>query len=269
MKRGNFNGIIFTIIFVIGILISGYLLIQLKSDLALTSGVLSTTEIELAMPYFIRLQIAVFGTFLVGLLGFYFMQRHHQHELIYVDRNRQEKRSQEDKEHKEADNRADDASFIDEILKKEKNKPLEKAFHALCEHHEAIAGALYQVNGKKNSPQFELTVPFALSFSESERPVYEFGEGFIGQTAKEKRAMFIDNIPENTHRGISGLGQAPPKFLSVVPLIHEDDVVGVCELGTYKVLNEGERKNLTIECETIAGYLKKGNGIKQEKTPKS
>ncbi len=269
MKRGKFNGIIFTVVFVIGILISGYLLLQLKSDLALKTGVLSTTEIELAMPYFIRLQIAVFGTFLVGLLGFYFMQRHHHRELIYVDRNRQEKRSNDETDTEESKHGSVDSRFLEEIFKQEKNKPLEKAFHALCENHEAIAGALYQVNGKKDSAKFELTIPFALSFSESERPVYEYGEGFIGQTAKEKKAMYIDNIPENTHRGISGLGQAPPSFLSVIPLIHENDVLGVCEIGTYKVLDENERNNLTHECEAIAGFLKSSNGVKQDKNPKS
>ena len=85
MKNGKYNSMILTFLFVAGILISGYFLLRLKTDLSLSAGVLSATEIPQAMPVILRLQAGVFITFVFGLLGFYFIQRNHQRELVYIE----------------------------------------------------------------------------------------------------------------------------------------------------------------------------------------
>ena len=68
MKNRKYTGLFFTAIFVVGCLVSGLMLVQLKSGLALSAGVLSAEEIPLAQPFFLRVLIAVFFTFIVGLI---------------------------------------------------------------------------------------------------------------------------------------------------------------------------------------------------------
>jgi putative methionine-R-sulfoxide reductase with GAF domain len=138
-------------------------------------------------------------------------------------------------------------------LKKEKS--LEKAFQKLCNVQQAVAGALYKVS---EDQKLELTVPFALSFPDSKRPAYKFGEGFVGQSAKDRKPIFIDDIPEHTPSAISGLGSSPPKFLSIIPLIQNETLVGVCELGTFSKVNEPEV--LTKACEALAASMTPENG---------
>ncbi len=268
MKKFKNKGILFTAIFVVGMVISGYLLLQLRSDLSVTSGVISSSEWPEAAPYIIRVQIAVFITFIAGLTGLYIVQQSDQHELIYVEKTRKEK--------KDSNSKADDQdagasnkiiSEISRIMGSSEDKTLEKAFHSLCNAQEAVTGALYKVG--KDEHKLELEVPFALSFSESERPVYEVGDGFVGQSAKDRKPIFIDNIPESSHRVMSGLGSAQASFLAVIPMIHQEKLVGICEFGTFKEMTESDRQTLALACDALAVHMPGANGKKNDKTSKS
>ena len=269
MKNGKYNSMILTFLFVAGILISGYFLLRLKTDLSLSAGVLSATEIPQAMPVILRLQAGVFITFVFGLLGFYFIQRNHQRELVYIEKEREEKKSSGEKTG-EGETSVESALIeeVKKILTTEKEKPVEKAFHVLCNGQEAVAGALYQaIDGKSNT--LELSVPFALSFGESSRPVYEIGEGFVGQAAKDGKALYVDHIPENSHKALSGLGHSSPSFLSFIPLRADDKVIGVCEVGTFRKLDESDRITLEKACEAIAVHIRPVDNGKSKKPAKS
>jgi len=257
------------LIFLLGMTISGYFLLQLGSDLSLETGIISTAELPAAAPIFQRLQLAVFSTFVIGLIGFYAIQRRHQRELIYVEKTREaEKSKQQVDDENEKTGHDKLAAEVSRILKSEKSRGLEKAFHSLCNAQEAVAGALYTITGEDKN-RLELEIPFALSFGDSQRPVYEFGDGFVGQSAKDRKALFIDNIPNYDQHALSGLGSSPPRFLSVVPLIHEDELVGICELGTFRTLEEADRQTLERACQTLAGHMTGRNGKNPEKTSKS
>ena len=52
-----------------------------------------------------------------------------------------------------------------------------------------------------------------------------------GQAVLEKRTILIDNVPENYMRIKSSLFDISPKTIVVIPLIYEDEVKGLLELG--------------------------------------
>ncbi len=59
------------------------------------------------------------------------------------------------------------------------------------------------------------------------------GEGVVGQAAFEKQRLLITDIPDNYVQIVSGLGQAPPRSIVVLPILFEGQVKAVIEIGAF------------------------------------
>jgi len=68
------------------------------------------------------------------------------------------------------------------------------------------------------------------------------GEGIVGQAVKEKQLISIANVPKDYISVNSGLGEAAPCHLVVLPLVVEGSVKGAIELGFF-----GEFSDQTFE----------------------
>ena len=64
------------------------------------------------------------------------------------------------------------------------------------------------------------------------------GEGLIGQCAKEKRRMLITDVPKKAVPIRSGLFEAVPRNVIVLPVLFEDRVKAVIELATLNSFTE-------------------------------
>src|SRR6185437_6985019 len=62
---------------------------------------------------------------------------------------------------------------------------------------------------------------------------YRIGQSLIGQVAKTKRPIVVDEIPQGYIRITSGLGEAPPANLAILPIMFEGQVQGVVELASF------------------------------------
>src|SRR6516165_3333043 len=62
---------------------------------------------------------------------------------------------------------------------------------------------------------------------------YRIGQSLIGQVAKSRRAIVVDEIPSGYIRISSGLGEAQPANLAVMPVMFEGQVMGVIELASF------------------------------------
>src|SRR5579864_2755820 len=62
---------------------------------------------------------------------------------------------------------------------------------------------------------------------------YRIGQSLIGQVAKSKRAIVVDDIPQGYIKISSGLGEAQPANLAIMPILFEDQVLGVVELASF------------------------------------
>jgi signal transduction histidine kinase/HAMP domain-containing protein/CheY-like chemotaxis protein len=62
---------------------------------------------------------------------------------------------------------------------------------------------------------------------------YLLGQSLIGQAAKSKRSIVLADLPEGYVTISSGLGEAPPTNLAVLPILFEDQVLGVIELASF------------------------------------
>ncbi len=94
----------------------------------------------------------------------------------------------------------------------------------------AHQGVLYQMEGE--SPGLRSVAAYA-DDDDTGHPAYlRLGAGLIGQCAIEKRRMLITDIPADAVAIRTGLFQARPHNIIVLPVLFEDQVKAVIELAT-------------------------------------
>jgi HAMP domain-containing protein len=59
------------------------------------------------------------------------------------------------------------------------------------------------------------------------------GQGLVGQAAKERKRIIITDTPPEYIKISSGLGEATPANVVVLPIIFEDEVLGVIEIASF------------------------------------
>ncbi|ANB18530.1 response regulator [Dokdonella koreensis] len=60
------------------------------------------------------------------------------------------------------------------------------------------------------------------------------GEGLVGQCALERKTIVLEPVPEDYIRIHSGLGEAPPRSVIVLPLLLRTELLGVLEFGSFQ-----------------------------------
>ena len=81
------------------------------------------------------------------------------------------------------------------------------------------------------------------------------GQGLVGQCALEKRKLVLDNPPPGYLRISSGLGEANPRSVMVLPLIFEGEAKGVLELASFDGFNPTHHALLEQLTESIGIVL--------------
>jgi HAMP domain-containing protein/CheY-like chemotaxis protein/signal transduction histidine kinase len=95
----------------------------------------------------------------------------------------------------------------------------------------AQQGVIYQMGGE-DSAEMVLLSAFASDGEDGHLRRLKLGEGLVGQCAAEKRRMLITDLPPNTITIRSGLFEAVPRNVIVLPVLFEDRVKAVIELAS-------------------------------------
>jgi len=95
----------------------------------------------------------------------------------------------------------------------------------------AQQGVIYQM-GSEESAEMVLLSAFAGDGEDGHLRRLKIGEGLVGQCAAEKRRMLISELPPNTIAIRSGLFEAVPRNVIVLPVLFEDRVKAVIELAS-------------------------------------
>ncbi len=77
------------------------------------------------------------------------------------------------------------------------------------------------------------------------------GEGLIGQCALEKKSIVLTNVPGDYIQISSGLGQASPLSIIVLPILFEGEIMAVIELASFQLFSEIHRTFLDQLAESI------------------
>jgi HAMP domain-containing protein/CheY-like chemotaxis protein/signal transduction histidine kinase len=95
----------------------------------------------------------------------------------------------------------------------------------------AQQGVIYQM-GDEQSAEMTLLSAFAGDGEDGHLRRLKVGEGLVGQCAAEKQRMLISDLPPNTIAIRSGLFEATPRNVIVLPVLFEDRVKAVIELAS-------------------------------------
>ena len=84
---------------------------------------------------------------------------------------------------------------------------------------------------------------------------FKIGEAIVGQAALEKKAIVITQAPEDYIKIASGLGEAAPTSIIVLPVLFEENVMAVIELASFMPFTEIQQNFLDQLSESIGVVL--------------
>lgn len=73
---------------------------------------------------------------------------------------------------------------------------------------------------------------------------FHWGEGLVGQCAKDRKTRLITDIPDDYLTVASALGESKPNQMLLLPVLFENSLVGVIELASLNVFTEIQRSFL-------------------------
>jgi HAMP domain-containing protein/CheY-like chemotaxis protein/signal transduction histidine kinase len=103
----------------------------------------------------------------------------------------------------------------------------------------AQQGVIYQMESE-DSAEMVLLSAFAGDGEDGHLRRLKIGEGLVGQCAAEKRRMLISDLPPNTIAIRSGLFEAVPRNVIVLPVLFEDRVKAVIELASLSIFTTSQ-----------------------------
>jgi len=70
---------------------------------------------------------------------------------------------------------------------------------------------------------------------------YAPGEGLVGQVALERKAIVLDQLPDDYITIHSGIGEATPRQVIALPLLLQERLLGVLEFGSFAPFGKAEQ----------------------------
>ena len=120
-------------------------------------------------------------------------------------------------------------------------------------HH----GAFYvaEDSGEDEETELRLIATYGYKERKSIANRFKVGEAIVGQAALEKKAIVITQAPEDYIKIASGLGEAAPASIIVLPVLFEENVMAVMELASFTPFTEVQQTFLDQLSESIGVVL--------------
>jgi HAMP domain-containing protein/signal transduction histidine kinase/ActR/RegA family two-component response regulator len=126
---------------------------------------------------------------------------------------------------------------------------------------QAQQGAFFLLAESDAEPVLRLTSAYgyAEGSEDEDAPVsrreFRLGEGLVGQAAVDKTRLRVEGVPAGYLTIKGGLGEAPPSDVVVLPVLFEEQVLGVIELASFLRYSEQHLIFLDQLVETIGVVL--------------
>ena len=119
----------------------------------------------------------------------------------------------------------------------------------------AQQAVFYVLDASGDDPRLTLLASYADRGLSAIGKQLSLGEGLVGQCALEKQKIHITSTPPDYIRISSGLGDAPPQSIIVLPVVFEGQVKGVLELASFERFNPTHQAFLDQLTESIGIVL--------------
>ncbi|WP_205614328.1 HAMP domain-containing protein [Streptomyces dangxiongensis] len=112
-------------------------------------------------------------------------------------------------------------------------------------------GAFYLAEDGVSGPELRLVGAYGRP-EEDSRPIrIPFGRSLVGQAARSRRTIAVDQLPPGYVTISSGLGRVEPTALLLLPIVFEEQVLGVIELAAVTRFTTVQRDFLQQLVDTI------------------
>ncbi len=121
----------------------------------------------------------------------------------------------------------------------------------------ANQGGLYVVDNDEDDSQVRIGLKSCYAYGRKKFMEKQFapGEGLLGQAYLEEEAIHMTELPQDYTTITSGLGEATPSALLIVPLKVNDTVEGMLEMASFNKFEAHELEFIHKAGESIAAYI--------------
>ena len=99
-------------------------------------------------------------------------------------------------------------------------------------------GVFYLNDSQNGQPELALLASYAYTERRNLCNRFKAGEGLVGQCALEKQSIVLTQVPGDYVQISSGLGEAKPMNIVVLPVLFEGEVKAVIELASFHRFND-------------------------------
>src|SRR6185369_7331571 len=125
----------------------------------------------------------------------------------------------------------------------------------LVKYLKANQGAIYIIDDAdetEGEPTMSMTACYAWDKKKFLNHKIHRGEGMAGQAWQEGDIVYLTEVPQDYIRIVSGLGDANPTSVLIVPLKVNDQIFGVVEIASFNVFQDYEMEFVQKIAESIA-----------------
>ena len=262
MKKLN---ILLTISFIVGLVASLYALYQLPSNLV-QQRVIDLTQQPQIQPVLDGLYITIgialaFGT--AAVVGLWVERRETNTVTVSAQSNDKSLENLVPEQEAVETQTSVRIEGIEDIVRNEDDEEaaFTKALSCVCHQMEASQAAAYRVKHAETYAFIELFASFAYHAPEGKTITYRLGEGLAGQVAKQGECVIIDEVPEGYLEILSGLGKASPNYLMILPVKHEEQIVGVVEIASFQSFSNQQKDSIEEAFAQLALKLSNSDNV--------
>jgi HAMP domain-containing protein len=113
----------------------------------------------------------------------------------------------------------------------------DKFIRELVKYLDAIQGGLFMIS-EEDPEIMNLVATFAYNRKKYIKRSIGIGEGLVGACALERKSIHLTEIPDDYIEITSGLGDSPPRNLLLLPVLHEETLIGVVEIASLRKFDD-------------------------------
>lgn len=150
------------------------------------------------------------------------------------------------------------AKFAD--ILRQNNEDVQKLSYSiiskLVDYLKANQGGIFLLN--VDNPidiHLELIATYAYNRKRFHQKKIKMGEGLVGTCAVEKQPILMNDLPTDYIKITSGLGEARPRNLIIIPLKMDEEILGIIEIASFRKFEKHEIQFINDIAEDIASTL--------------
>ena len=142
----------------------------------------------------------------------------------------------------------------------------DKVLYQIVKYLDVNQGALFLLEENEVTDEQKMVVKSLYAYNRRKFEELEviYGNGLIGQAWRDEEPLYFTDVPQDFIRIRSGLGEAEPNCLYIVPMMANQQVVGILELASFHTIEDHHQEYIARATEAIATAV--GNVKMNEKT---